>query len=274
MELRVAAVQMTSTPDRARNLATATRLVDDAAGQGASLVVLPETFDLLGGSDALAAGAEPLATSTGLAWAREAARRHGAWIVAGTVTERAADGARRSNTSCLVSPGGDVVATYRKLHLFDVTVGGVEYLESATVVPGDEIVVADAGPVRVGMSVCYDLRFPEVFRIQALRGATLLVVPSAFTAATGPAHWEPLLRARAIEDQVFVIAADQVGHSTPRLAWHGHSMVVDPWGRILGCVTDQEGVVVADLDLDEVERVRATIPSLRHRRPDVYDWPT
>jgi len=273
LEVRVAAVQMTSTPDRDANLATATRLTAEALDQGATFVVLPETFDLLGGAQVLHDGAEPLETSAGVTWARDTARAHAVWIVAGSVTERVGDGRRHRNTSCLVSPTGEVVATYSKLHLFDVTVGGVEYRESDTVEPGDEIVVADAGPLRVGMSLCYDLRFPELARIETLRGATVLVVPSAFTATTGPPHWEPLLRARAIENQVFVIAANQVGHSTARLAWHGHSMAIDPWGRILGCVPDHEGVLVVDLDLDEIERVRATIPSLRHRRPDVYRWP-
>src|SRR5262249_20262510 len=156
----------------------------------------------------------------------------GIWLVAGSIVERG-DGGELSNTSCLLDSAGEIAAVYRKIHLFDVDVEGFTYQESATICPGGGVVVADAGEAEPGVSVCYDLRFPELFRIQALRGATAVVIPSAFTAVTGKDHWEPLLRARAIENQVFVIAPDQRGESTPRLQWHGRSMIVDPWGVVL-----------------------------------------
>ena len=150
---------------------------------------------------------------------------------------------------------------------------GAEFHESATVGPGDEVVVADAGELLVGLSVCYDVRFPELYRIAALRGARMVTVPAAFTAKTGPPHWEILLRARAIENQVFVVAAGQHGSSNDRLHWHGHSMVVDPWGTVLAELPDGDGVIVTDLDLAEQDRVRDVLPSLANRRPSAYRWP-
>lgn len=269
--IRVAAVQMTSGPDREANLAEAAEHVAAAAGAGAELVALPELVSVLGRRADLVAAAEPLAGPT-TAWAAEEARRHGVWLVAGSFVERHDDG-RLTNTSCLVSPTGDLVATYRKIHLFDVDVPGAEYRESSTFAPGEDVVVADAGPLRVGMAVCYDLRFPELFRILALRGATVVVLPSAFTARTGPAHWEVLVRARAVEDQVFVVAPGQCGTSPGALAWHGHSLVVDPWGTVLADGGDRPGHVVADLDLDRLADVRARLPSLANRRPTTYRWP-
>lgn len=272
--MRVAAVQLTSTPDTARNVAVAASLVSGAADAGAELIVLPELFNRWGSAEELREGAEPLDGAT-ITWARELARARGIWLVAGSIVERLerADG-RHANTSCLVAPDGELVATYRKIHLFDVDGEGFAYQESATVAPGEEIVVADAGPLRLGLSICYDLRFPEEFRIQALRGATVVTLPSAFTAVTGKDHWEPLLRARAIENQVFVIAPDQRGASTPKLNWHGRSMIVDPWGVVLAQAPDTECFITADLDLAAQKDIRARIPSLTNRRPSTYEWPT
>jgi predicted amidohydrolase len=271
--MRVAAVQLTSTPDKARNLDAAGALIAGAADAGAELVVLPELFNRWGSAKELREGAEPLDGPT-ITWARERARDRGVWLVAGSIVERLDGGDdRHANTSCLVAPDGDLVATYRKIHLFDVDVEGFAYQESATVVPGEEIVVADAGPLRLGLAICYDLRFPEEFRIQALRGATAVSLPSAFTAVTGKDHWEPLLRARAIENQVFVIAPDQRGASTPKLHWHGRSMIVDPWGVVLAQAPDAECFITADLDFAAQQDVRTRIPSLPNRRPDTYDWP-
>jgi len=275
---------MTSTGDKEANLATAARLVADAVAQGAELVVLPEMFNCLGSGAVLQAGAEPLDGPTS-AWSAAVAAEHGIHLVAGSFIERDADadadvdeGAgdrrRNHNTSCVYGPGGARLAVYRKIHLFDVEVPGAEFHESAAIAPGDEVVVADAGALRLGLNICYDLRFPEVFRIQALRGATAVTVPAAFTAKTGPPHWEVLLRARAIENQVFVIAAGQRGTSAGALAWHGHSMIIDPWGTVLAEAPDEEGVIVADLDLAEQARVRSILPSLENRRPGTYEWPS
>jgi predicted amidohydrolase len=269
-QLRVAAVQLTATADKAANHARAAALVEEAAAQGAELVVVPELFSCTGTRDELLDGAEPLHGPT-LLWAAEQAERHDLWLLAGSFAERR-DGDRVANTSCLVAPDGHVAATYRKVHLFDNDVPGASLRESATFEAGDHLVVAHDAPVPIGMATCYDLRFPEQFRALTLHGARVVVLPAAFTATTGPPHWEVLLRARAIENQVFVVAADQVGASSAALHWHGHSMIVDPWGEVLGERVDPSpGVVVADLDFARQDAVRAQLPSLQHRRPDVYD---
>jgi predicted amidohydrolase len=270
--MRVAAVQLTSTPDKARNIAAADDLVNEAADAGAELIALPELFNCWGSARELHEAAESLDGPT-ITWAQGRARAHGIWLLAGSITERIDGAEKHANTSCLIGPDGEIVATYRKIHLFDVNVDGFAYQESATVTPGEEIVVADAGPLRIGMSICYDLRFPEEFRIQALRGATVVTLPSAFTAPTGKDHWEPLLRARAIENQVFVIAPDQRGASTPKLQWHGRSMIVDPWGVVLAQAPDTECFITADLNLAAQHDVRERVPSLANRRPSTYDWP-
>ena len=269
--VRAGAVQMTSGPDRDANLAEAARHVAACAAEGAQLVALPELVSVLGRRADLVAAAEPLDGPT-ITWAAAQARQHGIWLVAGSFVERHADG-RLTNTSCLLSPDGDRAATYRKIHLFDVDVPGAAYRESATFAAGDEIVVTDAGAARLGLSVCYDLRFPELFRLLALGGATVVTLPSAFTARTGPPHWEVLVRARAIEDQVFVVAPGQCGTSVGALAWHGHSLIVDPWGEVLADGGTDPGHVVADLDLGRVAEVRAQLPSLANRRPGAYRWP-
>lgn len=212
--MRVAAIQCTASADRARNLSSAGDLVAAAVDEGAELVVLPELFSLYGDAAVLRAGAEPFEGPT-VAWAAAVATRHRIWLVAGSFVEAAGPG-RNHNTSVLVGPDGSVAARYRKLHLFDVDVPGAVTRESDAVAPGDEVVGAtvtadDGRTLPVGLTICYDLRFPEVYRLLSLAGALVIVVPSAFSTSTGPAHWETLLRARAIENQVFVIAADQVG---------------------------------------------------------------
>lgn len=268
--MRVAAVQMTSTVDWAANLATAGRLIADAVVEGAELVVLPEMFNCLGSGAELRAGAEPLDGPTA-AWLAARAVEHQITLIGGTFVERGTE--RNHNTCCVFGPDGERVAVYRKIHLFDVEVPGAEFRESDAVEPGDEVVVVDVDDLRLGLSICYDVRFPELYRIAALEGATLVTVPAAFTAKTGPPHWEILLRARAIENQVFVIAAGQRGSSNDRLHWHGHSMIIDPWGTILVAMADDEGVIVTDLDLDAQAHVRDILPSLANRRPGAYRWP-
>jgi deaminated glutathione amidase len=268
--MRAAAVQLSSNPDRDRNLEAADRLTRAAAAEGAELVVLPEKFNVLGSPDQLADGAEPLDGPT-LELARSLARELGVWLVAGSVVERVAGDSKLRNTSALVDPEGALCAVYRKIHMFDVEVGGVTYRESDVEAPGDEIVVADAGPLRLGLAVCYDLRFPELFRVMAVEGAQAFMLPSAFTVPTGRAHWEVLIRARAIENQAFVVAAGQVGSHPPDHESYGHSMIVDAWGTVLARATNEpEQVVTADLDLDAQIEIRARLPSLANRQPDAY----
>ncbi len=269
--MRVAAVQMTSTPNKDRNLATAERLVVEAADAGAELVALPELFNRWGSARELREGAEPLDGPT-TTWAQEITANRKITLLAGSIVERSTQGGREHlhNTSCLIDPTGSIVATYRKIHLFDVDVPGAVHRESAVITAGDEVVVADAGPLRIGMAICYDLRFPELFRAVLDRGANAVVLPSAFTAATGKDHWEPLIRARAIENQVFVIAPNQRGSSTEKLHWHGRSLIVDPWGIVLAQAPDRECWIAADLDLDAQRTVRSTLPSGDHRRTELF----
>jgi predicted amidohydrolase len=269
--LRAAAVQLNSTDEKSRNLEAAERLVRAAAADGAELVALPEKWNLLAGGEELLAGAEPL-DGPSLGAARAWARELGIHLLAGSVSESA--GERAFNTSILIAPDGSDLAVYRKIHMFDVDVGGVAYRESEHEEPGEEIVIAEPdGMPAVGLTVCYDLRFPELYRILALRGARLLAVPSAFTLATGRDHWEILLRARAIENQAFVLAADQVGEAAPHFSSFGHSAIVDPWGAVLAVAPDEECFVAAELDLPEQERIRESLPSLANRRPEAYAWP-
>jgi predicted amidohydrolase len=274
--MRVAAVQLNSNGDKARNLAAAERLVRAAAADGAELIALPEKWNLLAGGEEMAAGAEPL-DGPSLAAARGWARELGVHLLAGSIAERVADGDKAFNTSVLIDPDGEDLAVYRKIHLFDVDAGGVAYRESEHERAGSEIVEAEAagesfGYVRVGLTVCYDLRFPELYRTLAVRGVHLIAIPSAFTLATGRDHWEVLLRARAIENQLFVLAPNQVGEAPPHYSSYGHSAIVDPWGVVLARVADGEGFVAADLDFGVQERVREELPSLANRRPEVYAW--
>jgi predicted amidohydrolase len=269
--VRAAVVQLNSNGEKARNLAEAERLVRAAAAEGAELVALPEKWNLLAEGEELLAGAEPL-DGPSLSAARGWARELGVHLLAGSVCETGTAG-RAFNTSVLIGPDGEDLAAYRKIHMFDVDVGGVSYRESDHEEPGEEIVTAEVDDVAVGLSVCYDLRFPELYRILALRGARIVTVPSAFTAATGRDHWEVLLRARAIEDQVFVLAPNQVGEAPPHFSSYGRSAIVDPWGAVLATAAGGEGFAAADLDLGEQERVREQLPSLANRRPRAYAWP-
>jgi predicted amidohydrolase len=272
--MRAAAVQLNSTGDQAGNLAVADRLTRAAAADGAELVVLPEKWNVLGTDEELLAGAESLEGGPATAWARATARELGIDLVAGSIAERRPDRDKLSNTSVHVGPDGELRAVYRKIHMFDVVVGGVEYRESATEDPGHEIVLSETGDgVPLGLSVCYDLRFPELYRILAVRGARVMAVPAAFTKLTGAAHWETLVRARAIENQAFVVAADQVGATSDGKESFGGSMIVDPWGSVLARAPDEECYVAADLDLTRQDEIRAELPSLANRVPSAYRWP-
>jgi deaminated glutathione amidase len=272
--MRAAAVQLTATEDTACNRETADRLVREAAARGAQLVVLPEKWTVLGSDAAMDAAAEPL-DGPALTWARGAARELGIDLVAGSIVERRPGHERHGNTSVHIGPDGEVSAVYRKIHLFDVEVGGRAYRESDTDEPGDEVVLSELqGGVGLGLTICYDVRFPELYRVLAVRGARVLVVPAAFTVPTTRDHWEPLLRARAIENGCFVVAANQVGRHGAGFESGGRSLILDPWGRILAeGSTDREALLVADLDLEAQDEVRSRMPLLTHRRPEVYRWP-
>ena len=271
--MRAAAVQLSSTPDRDRNLEAADRLTRAAAGRGAELVLLPEKWPVLGTPEQTAAGAEPL-DGPALEWARGVARELGIDLVAGSIAERVEGAERGANTSVHIGPDGEDRAVYRKIHMFDVEVGGRTYRESEHEAPGDEIVTSElADGNGLGLTICYDLRFPELARILAVRGAKVLTVPAAFTETTTRDHWEVLLRARAIENQCFVIAANQVGEPAPGMRTGGRSMIVNPWGLVLAQAPDFETFILADLDFDRLEGIRTKLPSLANRQAAAYRWP-
>jgi predicted amidohydrolase len=262
----IAAVQMTSGADRGKNLETAAALLRKAVDRGAKFVGLPENFSWMGPESERDAHAEALDGPT-FGWVGAMARELGVTVLGGSILELGAPGGRLFNTSVLHGPDGARLGVYRKMHLFDVEVGdGQSYRESAAVAPGTEVVVADSPVGKVGLSVCYDLRFPELYRKQSEAGAVLLTVPAAFTVATGKDHWEVLLRARAIENQAYVIAPAQQGrHPKDRMTW-GHAMVVDPWGLVTARCSEGEGLAVAELDLELLAKVRKSLPALQHRR--------
>jgi deaminated glutathione amidase len=270
MKVRAAAVQLNATEDLERNLETADRLVREAAGKGAELVVMPEKWNVLGNGDVMAAAATPLDGHV-LQWARGLAAEVEIDLVVGSIVEQVPGQERTSNTSVHLTADGGIAAVYRKLHMFDVEVDGVLYTESAREQPGDEVVVSTlTGGTVIGMSICYDLRFPELYRELSARGAEIITVPAAFTLTTTRDHWEVLLRARAIENQCFVVAANQIGSHPGGHRSGGRSLIVDPWGIVLACAPDTECVIVADLDLAILADVRRRLPALTHRRPELY----
>jgi predicted amidohydrolase len=266
--LRAGAVQLNSTEDQDRNLATADRLVRDAAAKGAELVVLPEKWPQLGHDEVMAAGAQPL-DGAAVSWARDIAAELGIELVAGSFVEAQEGQDKTSNTSVHLGRDGRLKGVYRKLHMFDVEVDGVVYAESAREQAGQETTVTELhGGHRLGMSICYDVRFPELYRTLSERGAEVLAVPAAFTLATTRDHWEVLLRARAVENQCFVIGANQIGEYLPGHRSGGRSMIIDPWGVVLAVAPDNECAIVADLDFELLRDVRRRLPALAHRRSD------
>lgn len=269
--MKIAAVQMVATPRVDANLSIASRLIAEAAAQGAKLVALPEYFCFMGHNDrekldiAEAPGTGPMQQALA-----DAARRHGVWLIGGTLPLRTEDAARVHNASCVYGPDGALVARYDKMHLFRYDNGSERYDEARVLRAGDAPVSFDAldggATFRVGLSVCYDLRFPELYRALMQPPCDLLAVPAAFTVSTGRAHWELLLRARAVENQCYVIAPAQGGlHENGRRTW-GHSLIVDPWGDVLSCLDEGEGVVFAELDPERIAAVRRQLPALEHRR--------
>jgi deaminated glutathione amidase len=268
--LRAACVQFAARADKASNLRDMAPLVAEAAGRGADLVVLPEKWNAWLDGPGLRELAERLDGGETIDLMAEWARSHRVNLIGGSIA--IAEGERVGNVSIAFDRDGNQVAAYTKIHLFDVDVGGHRYRESDGTAPGGEPVVAELDGVRVGLTVCYDLRFPELYRTLTLDGgARVLTVPSNFTLHTGMAHWEVLLRARAIENQAFVLATGQ--HGLPGgldKPSYGHSMIIDPWGTVLAQAPEGDGVIVADLDLDRQDAIRASLPALEHRRADAY----
>jgi predicted amidohydrolase len=273
-EIDVAVVQMNSRDDKEENVAAALDLIDLAARRGARLVVLPEVWPYLGPEEANRDNAEPIPGPIADTLAARA-RRHGIYIHSGSMYETEPGDPGMYNTAFVIDPQGEIIARYRKMHMFDVVLDGVaEYRESATVTPGHDIVVTEIDGLPVGLATCYDLRFPELFRILALRGARAIILPAAFTLMTGKDHWEPLLRTRAIENGLYMIASAQWGaHPPAEHRCYGRSMIVDPWGTMLATAPEGVGVASATITPSRVEAVRRQIPSLANRRPDAYQWP-
>lgn len=262
---RIAALQMVSGPRVADNLATAGRLIEEAVGLGAQLVVLPEYFPIIGAADADRVQArEDFGHGPIQAWLAEMAQRHGIWIFAGSIPLTAASPDKMRNSSLAFNPAGKCVERYDKVHLFGFRKGDESYDEASFIEPGDQLVAVDTPFGLVALSICYDLRFPELYR--ALAPVDLILVPAAFTETTGRAHWEILLRARAIENQCYLLAVGQGGrHENGRLT-HGNSMIIDPWGEILDRKLKGPGVVIADLDHQRIAEIRESLPALAHRK--------
>jgi predicted amidohydrolase len=270
-EINVAAIQMSSTPDKQENLETAERLMRSAVFSGADLVALPELWSCHGLEAVYKENAEPVPGPT-TEFLGALARELGVYIIGGSILEKSPHSTKLHNTSTFFGPDGRMSAVYRKIHLFDVKAPDREYLESRTIAAGTEVVTAKAGAATVGLSVCYDVRFPELYRLLALRGAEVLAVPAAFTLQTGKDHWELLLRARAVENQVYVVAPAQWGQKADGRWTYGRSIIVDPWGTILAQCPDRDGYALATLDLDYLDRLREEFPALRNRRPEAYEW--
>ncbi len=270
-KLRVAAIQMSSTLAKEENKEAAEALVREAASAGAALVALPELWSCHGLEEVYRQNAEPVPGPTTNSLG-DLARELGIYLLGGSILEGNRGAQRLSNTSTFFDPSGAMAAVYRKIHLFDVKVSDREYVESANISPGSEIVTAKAGPATLGLSVCYDVRFPELYRLLALRGAEILAVPAAFTLQTGKDHWEVLLRARAVENQAFVLAPAQWGQKADGRWTYGRSMIVDPWGTVLAQCPDRDGHALATLDLDYLDRFRDEFPALANRRPQAYEW--
>jgi deaminated glutathione amidase len=272
--LRAAAVQLECSTDVDRNLGEAERLVRDAAADRATLVVLPERLDIRGAPEQYAAKSESLEGRI-VAWARGLAAELGIDLVAGSIAERREGHERVANTSVHAGPDGEIKAVYRKIHMFDVEVGGVEYRESEYSEPAEQVILSEtAEGLGLGLTICYDLRFPELYRILALQGARIITVPANFTRITGEAHWEVLLRARAIENQVFVVASGQGRGTGPETDSYGNSMIVDPWGEVLARAGGEGACfVAADLDLARQDEIREQLPSLANRVAAAYRWP-
>ena len=271
--IRIACVQLTTGHDKAANLEKTEKLVARAASTGADVVALPEKWNVIGPPDVLHDTAESIEAGESVEAMRNWARSHGVTLIGGSITERREGRDKLSNTCLVFDSEGELAATYRKIHLFDVEVGGLSYRESEAEEHGDEPVVTDVEGWPVGLTICYDLRFPELYRVLALEGALLATVPAHFTLFTGKDHWHMLLRARAVENGFYVAAPAQVGETLPGKPAYGRSLIVDPWGIVLAQAPDEESVISAELDRARLRDVREKLPSLKNRQADAYRWP-
>jgi deaminated glutathione amidase len=270
-KITAAAIQMSSTPNKGENLDAAERLIRSAASSGAGLIALPELWNCHGLEHVYKENAEPVPGPT-TEFLGGLAQELGVYLIGGSILEGDPPSPKLHNTSTFFGRDGRMSAVYRKIHLFDVKAPDRDYLESKTIAAGTEIVTAKAGAATIGLSVCYDVRFPELYRLLALRGAEVLAVPAAFTLQTGKDHWELLLRARAVENQAYVVAPAQWGRKADGRWTYGRSMIVDPWGTVLSQCPDRDGYALATLDLDYLDRFRTEFPALKNRRPEAYDW--
>lgn len=265
-KLTVALIQLNSTADKEKNLETALILSKKAIQNGAQFLAFPETFNSRCHPDKSKA-AESLAQSTSIQLFQNLAKEHGVWILAGSMCERVEGQGKVYNTSVVISNQGEQVAIYRKIHLFDVDVEGKKVRESDTFLPGSSPILTEIAGIKTGLSICYDLRFPKLFELYSLQGAQMNCVPSSFTSCTGKAHWEVLLRARAIENQCFMIAPNQTGIGTGNIPTYGNSMIVDPWGTVLARGSEfEEEIVMTTLDFDQLTELRKRCPTLTHKK--------
>ena len=266
---KVAAIQFCANEDKERNLELASRYIDIAVGKGVDVVVLPEMFNCCGHKEVMIRNAEDVPGYT-TDFMSEKARKNGIHIVCGSIFEKAGSN-KAFNTSVVIDRNGEIIAKYSKVHLFDIDIPDkISYKESEHVVAGNKMVTVNMGTFDAGLAICYDLRFCELFRFLALKGAKIVFIPSAFTFATGEYHWEPLVTARAIENQVFVVAANQVGKGPNNITCYGKSMIVDPWGRVLAKAKDDENIIIAEIDFNLLDSVRSEVPLFEHRRTDLY----
>lgn len=267
---RIAAVQMNSQGDKDKNLETAERLIDEAASMGADMVGLPEMFNILGVPNIVDNGAEEIPGRTSEFLARKA-KEHRMYLHGGSIPELIKDEGKVGNTTLVYDPQGNLLSTYRKIHLFDIDVKGqATFKESDEVVGGKKMVTFETDYGNMGLTICYDIRFPELYRALTLNGAKVIFQPAAFTLYTGKDHWETLIRARAIENQVYMVSPAQIGSHGDGNKCFGSTMIVDPWGMVLARAPERECVIVADIDYEEQQKIRDQLPSLKNRRPDVY----
>jgi len=270
--LRVACVQLKASASKPETIERAGILIARAASTGADLVLLPEKWNGIGPPDFLREIAETVEEGETVAAMRGWAREHGITLVGGSIPERREGREKLSNTCLVFDPQGEIVAEYRKIHMFDVQVGGHVYRESESEEPGDGPAACEVEGWKLGLTICYDLRFPELYRLLAVEGAEVVTVPAAFTLYTGKDHWELLLRARAVENQCYVLAANQWGTHPDGKAAYGRSMIIDPWGIVLAQAPDEDTVISAELDRARLEDIRRNLPSLANRQPAAYRW--
>ena len=269
-KFRIAACQMNSRADKGANLATAARLIDEAAGLGAQMVGLPEMFNFLADDAEMASGAEALDGPTAQLLSSKA-RQHGIYLHGGSIPTLIEGSERVYNTTLVFDPQGETIARYNKIHLFDIHIEGQSgYKESARVAPGDAMVTFETEHAQMGLTICYDIRFPELYRALTLAGARVIFHPAAFTLYTGKDHWETLIRARAIENQIYMVSPAQIGSHGSGKQCFGSTMIVDPWGTVLARAPERESVVIAEVDDEAQGKIRAQLPALQHRRPEAY----